>query len=815
MSPKIKTGSLNLRGSEPPGNAPDICYHCGESCEKSSIRKDDKHFCCQGCKLVYELLEEKDLCSYYDLNASPGETVKESGTAEKFAYLDDESLQQEIILHADGNIKSVLLTIPSVHCSSCVFVLEKLYKLDAGIMRSEVDFVRKQLSLKYDDEKTSLRKVAELLTRMGYEPQIQIGELKESAKSNADKSLYIKIGIAGFCLGNIMLFSLPDYLSIENEVEGYLRKLFGYLSLVLAVPVLLISARDYFSSAYTGLKQRLINIDVPIALGITTLFVRSSYEIISHTGSGYMDSFVALVFLLLLGKLFQQKTYDTLSFDRDYRSYFPVSVVRKRADREDTIPLTKLELGDRIVVRNQELVPADAILVRTDAFIDYSFVTGESIPVRKQAGDTIYAGGRQVGGAIELDVIKEVSQSYLTQLWNKDIYQKHLKSGLSSLTDSISKYFTIIVILIALSSSLYWIGSDPGKALNAFTAVLIIACPCALALSSPFALGTAMRIMGKNNFYLKNVNVIESLAKINSVVFDKTGTLTKSGEAEINFVPIDKNYCLEASEIGLIKSLVRHSSHPLSQRIYSFLEGTAAIPVLEYEEVPGAGLTGILENRRVKLGSADFAGIPGNSPEASSVFVSINDTCIGYFSISNTYRERLGSLLNELKKTYAISLLSGDKDWERKSFQQYFEPENLHFEQTPFNKLEYISDLQKSGSHVMMVGDGLNDAGSLKQSNVGISISEDKNAFSPACDAILEAGQFHKLPGILRLSRNAVFIIYISFIISFLYNILGMSFAVTGRLSPLISAILMPISSISVVAFATLSTNFMARKRGL
>ncbi len=805
----------NKTNPDPLDKASSTCYHCGEPVTSRNFKIGEKYFCCNGCKQVYLLLKDSELYTYYNLNSAPGTPVLDSENKTKFGYLDDASVVDKLTLHREGNIVGILLNIPSIHCSSCVYVLEKLYKLDPGIISSTVDFLRKELSLKYAEDETSLKKIVELLSSIGYEPQIDLTGGEGRARKGTHRDLYIKIGVAGFAFGNIMLLSLPEYLSLQNKVDPLLRTTFRSLSLLLALPVLLISARGYLKGALAGLKQGLVNIDLPISLGVLSLFGRSVYEIVSGAGSGYMDSFVGLVFLLLLGKLFQEKSYDSLSFERDYRSYFPVSVVRKTPAGEENIPLSKLKVGDRILVRNGEIVPADSILVRSDTLIDYSFVTGESDPVHKYTGEMLFAGGRQVGTAIEVDVIKRVSQSYLTQLWNQDIYNKHQKSPLMNLTDRVSRQFTAGVILIALGALFFWLPQDMLRGINAFTAVLIVACPCALALSSPFTHGTAMRIMGKNHFYLKNVNVIETMEKVNTVVFDKTGTLTYAGKTDIRFIPAPEQPDLTPEELQLIRSLVRHSSHPLSQRLYRQLDGKGPLPLQDYHEVAGKGIEGTVTDQIVKVGSATFIGIDEFDSSGSSTWVSVAGDFRGHFHFSNEYREGLQETLNELSPRYALSLLSGDNDKEKEVLENYFKAEDLHFNQSPFDKIKFISERQKSGEIVIMLGDGLNDAGSLEQSNVGISISEDKNAFSPACDGILAAAEFNKLPRFLNFSRDTKKIILTSFGISFLYNLLGVGYAVTGNLSPLISALLMPLSSVSVLAFATLTTRLAARHREL
>lgn len=540
------------------------------------------------------------------------------------------------------------------------------------------------------------------------------------------------------------------------------------------------------------------------------LFVRSSYEVLSQTGAGYFDSLAGLVFFLLLGRYFQSKTYETLSFERDYRSYFPIAVNRLVGGKEENVAVSYVAPGDRLLVRNQELIPADSILIKGNALIDNSFVTGESNPISKQSGETIYAGGRQMGEAIEVEVLKAVSQSYLTQLWNHAAFDKK-QSGIKGITDRISKFFTIIILTIATAAAWYWWSDDVGLAVNVFTAVLIIACPCALALSAPFTLGNTLRIFGSNKLYLKNAEVIEQLADLDHLVFDKTGTITVSHEEKVDFVGDD----LEEQELVMASAVLRNSSHPLSQGLYKSLSVEELLEVDDFQEHVGKGIEGLVKGKRLLLGSAVFVGKEKKSDDAQTeVWLSIDGEIKGCFVLRNRYREGLSSLWKSLKE-YSVSLISGDNAGESEQLQQWFAKEDLRFNQKPEDKLSYVHDLQQKGEKVMMIGDGLNDAGALKQSDVGVAISEDVSAFSPACDGILSAEELNKLPHFIQLAKQSMTVVKWSFAISLLYNVVGLSFAVQGKLSPVVAAILMPLSSITVVVFVTLATNILARKKSM
>lgn len=791
-----------------------ICYHCGDNCRDRSIAIDDKYFCCSGCKTVYEILNQGELCTYYNFEQNPGISPK-NFESKKFAYLDDITTVNKLLEFKDDKISKITFSIPQMHCSSCIWLLENLFKLNPAITNSTVNFVRKELSVKFFHEKISLRDVVVLISSIGYEPQINLDTAEKKIPIKTNKSLYYKIGVAGFCFGNIMLFSFPEYFSITVS-DNLLKTFFGYLNLLLSLPVFFYSASDYFISAYKGLRKKIINIDVPLSLGILVLFIRSVYELLILNQAGYFDSLAGLVFFLLIGKILQEKTYDAMNFERDYKAYFPLSVTIKQNEVEKSIPVNTLMIGNRIIIRQNEIISADSILMNGNGLIDYSFVTGESHPVNKVSGEMIYAGGRQKSGLIELEAIKEVSQSYLTQLWNNDTFSKKSASQFTNFSNTVSKYFTIVVLLVATIAAVFWYQASTSIAINVFTSVLIVACPCALALSTPFTLGNAMRIFGRNRFYLKNSSVVEKLAKINSIVFDKTGTITESGKSDI----IYSGKVLNQTEQKCIKSLVRSSTHPLSKKIFDSIGETEFFPVTKFNEPTGKGIEGVIYGYHIKIGSAEFVEHMITEQEIDNiktkVYVSFNSEVVGNFTIANSYRSGIKKVVKDLSSKYNLALLSGDNSGEKENLLNIFDNESqFHFKQSPEDKLNFIKRLQSQNQKVLMIGDGLNDAGALSQSDVGISVTEDISNFTPACDAILDSSQLKNIPTYLKFAKSSLKIIHLNFLISFFYNFVGLSFAVQGMLSPLIAAVLMPLSSISVVLIATVATNLIARKRGL
>ncbi|SNR33263.1 heavy metal translocating P-type ATPase [Lutibacter flavus] len=783
------------------------CYHCGIDCGRTPIEFNDKYFCCNGCKTVYEILNVNELTCYYDLETSPGTIPKD--IKGKYNYLDNKDIIEKLLEFNDTETSVVEFYIPSIHCSSCIWVLENLSKLNEGVTTSMVNFPKKLLRITFKNKRTNLKELVELITSIGYEPYISL-EDADSKNKNVDKTLIYQVSIAAFAFGNIMLLSFPEYFEVDEFWLEKYKHLFRLLMFTMAIPVVFYSAKDYFISAYKGLRHKLLNIDVPIALGISVLFIRSTIEILLDIGSGFFDSLAGLIFFLLLGKFFQQKTYNFLSFERDYKSYFPIAVTLILNNKETSVQVKDIKKGDRLLIRNEELIPVDGILINGNAAIDYSFVTGESIPVMKQSGDKLFAGGKQTSGAIEMEVISSISQSYLTQLWSNDIFNKSEDFTIKNITDRISKYFTVAILLIAMFAGVFWYFYNASMAFNVVTAVLIIACPCALALSAPFAFGNILRIFGYKKFYLKNAETIENISKVDTIIFDKTGTITSNNKTNIDY----KGTELTNEEKTGLKSVLRASNHPLSRSLYELInEDAIAEKPSEFKEILGKGIVATINDMNFKLGSSSFVEAKTINANETSIYIKINDEYKGFYIFKNSYREGLKEVFNKLSKHYKLIILSGDNEGEQPYLEKLL-PANIQyqFNQKPENKLEFIKNLQEKGERVMMIGDGLNDAGALAQSNVGISISEDVNVFSPACDAILDAKLFNKLPKFLTLSNKTIKIIKASFVLSLCYNVIGMYFALNGLLTPVVAAILMPLSSISIVVFVTILTNWVSKK---
>lgn len=787
------------------------CYHCGELCEDGhTFLYDEKPFCCTGCQAVYQILEENDLTNYYHIAPSPGVKKEAPESKDKYAFLDHEETLRKLIRFDDGQVRKITLHLPDIHCHSCVYLLESLHRLQEGIVSSRIQYLEKKAIITYESSAIKLSTLAQLLHRIGYPADFRLEDL-EKKSSSSEKQLYLKLGVAGFGFGNVMLMALPEYLPGGELFRSAYGQYFGILSMLLSLPVLLYSARDYFISSWLAVKQSTINMDIPITLGIVAVFGISSYEVLTNTGSGFFDSFTGLIFFLLIGKIFQQKTFHYLNFERNYKSYFPLAVTRKKTDNtEEKIALNQVQADDTLYIRHQEIIPADAILINDAAEIDYSFVTGESHPVRKNAGDRLYAGGRVAGKAIHIKTTNTVSQSYLTSLWNHQEFNKPKHSSLQTLSNVVSKYFTFAVLAIAFCAFGYWLHFEGmALALKSFTSVLIIACPCALALSIPFAYGNMLRIFGRARCYLKSVDIIDQFAQVKSIIFDKTGTITDSQRGDFHY----SGPRLTAEEEVLVRSTAVQSHHPLSRRISTELSGEIREPD-KIKEEKGKGVTATFGQQTVRIGSHKLCGMSEDEAKASTgsrIYININEKK-GFYTLGNHYRAGVHDMIHRLNKKYETVLLSGDNENEQQRLTSIFGDKlSLHFHQKPEDKLTFV---QQKEQHypTAMLGDGLNDAGALKTSTAGIAVTDDIASFTPSSDAILQSSSINRLDAFFKCAKRTRRIVYGAFAISFSYNFIGLYFATQGLLSPFIAAILMPVSSVTVVLYALLATEWAGRQ---
>lgn len=788
------------------------CAHCGEPVPSIALQGNDNEpmFCCAGCRSVYELLQSHQMCDYYTLSDRAGVSQQAlRNTETEYIVLDKPEVAQKFTEWKIGGTARMRFQIPTMHCSSCVWLLDQLHRFDPGIRSSSVDFVAKAVAVEFDIEQIPASQVAWLLHRLGYEPLLRVegGEgVRESAHAETSRQLYTRLGIAGFAFANVMVFSVSAYYAGGmTELPVELQQLFPILSIVLSIPVLLYSAQPWFASAWSGLRAvirdkagwRAWTLDIPVALGMLALFVRSVIDLVTGTGDGFLDSFTGLVFFLLAGRIILHKTYAGISFDRTYRSFFPLSARKEGKGTTEVVAIEKIVVGDTLVLRNAEVVPTDCVLLDPVAYVDYAFVTGESVPVECVQGQIVYAGGRIVGKTARLSATKDVSHAYLSSLWERSS-PKQERTRYERISDRFGFVFTIGTMAIATIAFVAWL-PDVTAALTVVTAVLIIACPCALTIAAPVALGAAMTALGKRGIYLRAPRTIVDLLDIDVVAFDKTGTLT-SHNSQLDTSALQAT----SEEWCLVQALATQSTHPVSQSIVGNSDvGKHSLDAIE--EFPGKGIRGIVDGIPVLIGTASFVNAPLINSEGTHV--AVDGRYLGVLHTLPTIHDQ-----HRLQQLPQLRLLiSGDSPRDEAHFKALFADKML-FNQTPIDKVNTVERLKEAGKRVLMVGDGLNDASALRAADVSVSVTSSTSTLAPASDVVMRAESIGNVASLLSYASRIRSVIWYSFVFSMLYNVVGLGLAVSGQLTPVITAIIMPLSSLIVIGISVWGARYFVRR---
>ncbi|MBI1307373.1 MAG: HAD-IC family P-type ATPase [Bacteroidetes bacterium] len=760
----------------------DVCEYCGQTCGDDTVLRDGHKYCCFGCATLDQIMVDGKL----RLNEVPV----------AFRQYDLPEIFDKAVEMQTATIYKIRVHAPAIHCSSCIELLEDLPEIDNRVRLCRVNFEDRSVEVIASKE-ILLSELVYLMDQLGYPPHFDLKGNQRSGEIKEQRALIKRLAVTGFCFGNSMLFSLPHYMGLQLANDLFFANLFKVLNLALSLIVLIYGAQPYFSSAFKAISVRKSHINIPIAIGAIAIWVWSVYEIISGTGFGYFDSLAGLIFFLLAGKWFQSRVYRKVSFDRSLHDLLPMTVrIRKNNGLENEWKsIRDLEVGDIISVKHGEVIPVTGELVGGHARIDYSFVTGESIPQRVNEGEKIYIGGKQTGGDITLKITVKPDPDSVWSAWKtpkneeENIHWTHI----------VSRYFTPAILLIAVVAAAIWLWIDAGKALFVFSSVLIVACPCALALSAPFTYGSIQRYFSKNGLYLKASELIGKIPRINHLVFDKTGTLTENGSAEVTEL---WNH-LDDEETRVLKSLSVAGNHIVGNWMNDYLQNTTLTNLDKVEIHPGLGVEASVNGESFRIGSANYLKIP-KPVNGTHLLVEVNGGVKAAFSFANKYRKGLTTLLNSLGRHYKISVLSGDNDGERSALMDQFGGfAHLSFNNKPEDKKNFMNQLHDAGDSVLMIGDGLNDQVALATSDLGFVVTDNMSGFYPNADGVLMSDQFEKLPLLMELAAYSQKVLRTSLIFSVMYNLLGISFAVTGHLNPLIAAVLMPLSSITVVGLVT------------
>jgi P-type Cu2+ transporter len=799
------------------------CVHCQLPVPAALIRDNtSEQFCCSGCRTVAEAIQSSGLSWYYKLLDQAQEAQPARTTGRDYVEMDDASFASAHVRATSRGDLETVLYVEGVHCAACVWLVEKLPQVVPGVREARLDFGRRLVTVRWQEGVVGLAQIARALDRLGYPPYPVRQGSEQLLRRDIERRQLIHIGVAGAIAGNVMLMAFALYGGWFYGMEEGFRAMFRWASLGLAVLAVAWPGRTFFRGAWAALRTRTVHMDVPIALGLAAGLLGGAWNTVTGGGEVYFDSVTALVFLLLVGRTLQErqqrKAFDALTM---LSALTPRIARRFVGEQLHEVPQTALRVGDRVEVRAGESVPADGRILEGSAEFDLALLTGESMPERRSVGEWVHAGTVDRSDRVVIEIVRTGADTRVGQLMRLVEEHARRRAPLVRTADRLSGWFVSALLLLAGFCALWWGMHAPELALEHTVALLIVACPCALALATPLAVAAAIGQAAQRGILIKGGEVLEQLAKPGLLLLDKTGTLTCGA---MRLSSWQGSYEVRA----VAAALERRSSHVLARAFVAALPEGLHLAADEVEETVGGGLAGSVGGRRVLVGSPAYLrahgldrslevdGAWGSALEAvlaagqTPVAVAIDGKWCGLAGFGDPLREDTRSVLKQLRADgWQLGILSGDhpRVVESVAMQLGIDPQHCRGGMSPVDKLAFVEQVKQTRS-VVMVGDGVNDAAALAAAQVGVAVHGGAEASLAAADVYLAVPGLSGLRLLFQGSRGTLAVIRRNLLLSLAYNSVGVSMAIAGLLHPVAAAILMPISSLTVVSSSYRSQPF-------
>nr|WP_321266251.1 heavy metal translocating P-type ATPase [uncultured Sulfurimonas sp.] len=781
------------------------CSHCHLEFDTSVMIKDNNHyFCCKGCQGVFKLLSDEGLDSFYEKTkntklAPPNEKFEDSSTFNSDAFRD-----AFVKTNSDG-FSEVSLIIEGIHCSACVWLNEKaLHKMD-GVIEANINFTNNKATIVWSDDVVKLSSIIDMIRSIGYNAFAYDASIQETHANKERKSYYLKMAVAIFASMNIMWIAVAQYAGYFSGITQDIKTILNIAEGILATPVLFYSGWVFFRGAYYGLKTKVVNMDLLVATGASLTYIYSIYITIVEHGEAYFDSVSMIITFVLIGKflevLSKKNAADTLDI---IGKHIPNEVKLVVDGNIVECKLENVKVGDRVVIASGERVLLDGEIVKGEGSFDESNLTGESNPVYKKTGDFVISGTTSIDADIHFVASKDFKHSTLSNLVTLLESAINKKPKIQQMANRLSEHFSSTILILSFLTFLVWLLMN-----NSFEtsfmigiSVIVIACPCALALATPVATLVGLSLGATKGILFKEAAQLETMAKADTLVLDKTGTIT-IGKPEVIQTHIYKEFDKE-----LLYSLTKLSKHPISLGISKHLlqeeKFLKEIVFDEFSQVQAAGI-------KAKCGDMEILG--GNlklleqndinmefTSDNSLFYYVVNRELVAIYELSDKIKDGAKELVDALKnRNIKVVMLTGDNKYIAKKVAQQVGIDEFIYEQTPQSKAKYIEDLHKEDRTIVMVGDGVNDILALSSSDIGIVMGSGSDIAVEISDVVLLNDSLKSLQDAFKISRTTYGLIKQNLFISLAYNAITIPLAMAGYVIPLVAAISMSVSSLLVV----------------
>lgn len=761
--------------------------------------------------MAYEIIHDHGLGGFYGLRErldQEAQPAKSSGRA--FADFDDPAFFARYVTGLPDGLATVELYLEGVHCAACVWLVERIPTAMPGVVEIRLDFGHALAIVTWDPAVASLSEIAQFLDKIGYQPHPFRGASTRDLARRESRALLIRIAVAGALAGNVMLLAFALYGGHFHGISPEHRAVFRWLSLLLTLPSVTWCARPFFRGAVGALQTRTLHMDLPIAVGILAGFIQGSVNIVFNRGEIYFESVTALIFLLLVGRYIQQGQQRAAAGASEL--LFSLSPSTARLVEDDSIrevPIEALGEGSIVEVLAGDTVPGDGIVVQGRSNLDRSLLTGESRPETIGEGENVHAGTVNLSAPLRIRIEKAGEETRVGRLMRLVEDGARRKAPIVRLADRISGWFVASVLVLAVMTLLIWLPLDPDHAVEHAVALLIVSCPCALGLATPLAVSAALAAAARSGILIKNGAALEVLARSGQMFLDKTGTLTEGRMAVVHWWGSERAKALAAA-------LESESTHPVAVALVEAFGLTDGPKAADVHQTTGAGIVGVFESLQVAVGSTAFAEAAIGGPlsqetiaqveaataeELTPVIVIVNGQIEAVAALGDPLRADTAPTLAEVKRRgWHLTLLSGDHPAVVSAV-----AERIGISETdakggvnPEEKVEVVREAALEGA-VVMVGDGVNDAAALAAATVGIGVHGGAEAALAAADIYLARPGVGPILDLLEGARRTLRVIRRNLVLSLAYNITAAALAMTGHMSPILAAVLMPLSSITVV----------------
>ena len=795
------------------------CNHCHLSFdEKIMIKENDLNFCCGGCQSVYHILKSENLDSFYEKLGNKTIKAPLQVSNDDLSKFDSENfLNSYTTITKDGFVQ-IDLILEGIHCAACVWLNEKVLYDTKGVIEANINFTTNKARVVFNSDILKLSDIIKKIRSIGYNAYAYDSSIADKEASKAKQDYFVRIMVAVVCTMNIMMLSVAKYTGFFTGMSIEVKNMIHLAEFILATPVLFFSGFVFYKGAYFGLKNRIVNMDLLVSSGATMTYVYSLFVLFGAKGESYFDSVAMIITFVLVGKYLEvigkKSAIDTLD---KIKSTLPLEAIVVKDGKKETKALNLVQVGDIIELKIGEKVPVDGKIISGNASFDESSLTGESIPVYKKTGDNIFSGTVILDSTILFEVVKDFKNSTFSSIVTLLEDSLNSKPKIQTLANKISRRFSLIILSIAFITFLVWyyFGLDLGfyfEGVNQFErsfitaiSVVVIACPCALALATPMASLVGISELAKKSLLFKEAKFIETIANATTVVFDKTGTLTK-GELEVSFVEF---FNKDERSMNLLYSLLDSSNHPVSLAVKRYIKENFEVSNLILEDVKNIeakGLSARYENIEILGGNEALLkefdvkiNIHLNSKFTQYLFC-IDKKIVANFELKDELKDDAKELIEYLKEQNIESImLTGDNNFVASSIAKELEISNYKANLTPKDKADFIKDLKNSGKTVVMVGDGVNDSVALASSDVAIAMGNSADVSMMVSDVVMLNSKLKSLKDAFIISKKTYKHIKQNLAFSLIYNTITIPIAAAGFIIPLFAALSMSLSSLVVV----------------